>query len=100
MPLPDKPTVPETNDYPPLSCVESKTQDHPNVILSSEEERKLWQKIDIRLLPIISFMYLWSFMDRGEQFVAFQPQTCVYMLPTGNIGETCRTFPRVFTYCL
>ncbi|KIM57694.1 hypothetical protein SCLCIDRAFT_1219185 [Scleroderma citrinum Foug A] len=75
MPLPDKPTVPETNDHPSPSCVESKAQDLPNMILSSEEERKLWQKIDIRLLPIISFMYLWSFMDRG------------------NIGETCRTFP-------
>lgn len=66
MPLPDKPTVPETNDHPSPSCVESKAQDLPNMILSSEEERKLWQKIDIRLLPIISFMYLWSFMDRGE----------------------------------
>jgi len=65
-PLSDKPTVPETNDQPPPYYVESKPQDLPNVILGLEEERKLWQKIDIRLLPIISFMYLWSFMDRGE----------------------------------
>ncbi|KAJ3714646.1 MFS general substrate transporter [Lentinula guzmanii] len=35
-------------------------------ILSEEEERKLWRKIDFRLMPILCVMYLMSFMDRGN----------------------------------
>ncbi|KAK2466573.1 hypothetical protein APHAL10511_001435 [Amanita phalloides] len=35
-------------------------------VLSPEQERKLWRKIDIRLMPILSLMYLLSFMDRGN----------------------------------
>ncbi|KAJ7881432.1 MFS general substrate transporter [Mycena leptocephala] len=34
--------------------------------LTAEEERKLWQKIDLRLMPILSLMYLLSFLDRGN----------------------------------
>ncbi|KIK70108.1 hypothetical protein GYMLUDRAFT_187714 [Collybiopsis luxurians FD-317 M1] len=34
--------------------------------LSEEEERKLWRKIDLRLMPILCIMYLMSFMDRGN----------------------------------
>jgi hypothetical protein len=37
--------------------------------LTAEEERKLWRKIDLRLMPILSLMYLASFIDR-----------CVYLL--------------------
>jgi hypothetical protein len=33
--------------------------------LSAAEEKKLWRKIDLRLMPILSMMYLMSFMDRG-----------------------------------
>ncbi|KAG6330234.1 hypothetical protein ID866_8855 [Astraeus odoratus] len=36
------------------------------VTLSPEQERKLWRKIDVRLLVIITLMYLFSFMDRGN----------------------------------
>ncbi|KAJ7770357.1 MFS general substrate transporter, partial [Mycena olivaceomarginata] len=32
--------------------------------LTAEEERKLWRKIDLRLMPILSLMYLASFIDR------------------------------------
>ncbi|KAJ6521970.1 MFS general substrate transporter [Mycena vulgaris] len=38
----------------------------PPPSLSAEEERKLWQKIDLRLMPILSLMYLLSFLDRGN----------------------------------
>ena len=38
----------------------------PPPALSKEEERKLWLKIDFRLMPILCVMYLMSFMDRGE----------------------------------
>ncbi|KAF9220040.1 MFS general substrate transporter [Gyrodon lividus] len=34
--------------------------------LTAEQETKLWRKIDLRLIPIISLMYLLSFMDRGN----------------------------------
>ncbi|KAJ3565341.1 hypothetical protein NP233_g7691 [Leucocoprinus birnbaumii] len=34
--------------------------------LSPEEEGKLWRKIDIRLMPILTLMYLLSFLDRGN----------------------------------
>ncbi|KAF8427633.1 MFS general substrate transporter [Boletus edulis BED1] len=34
--------------------------------LSAEEERRLWRKVDVRLMPILSVMYLLSFMDRSN----------------------------------
>ena len=37
----------------------------PPPVLTTEEERRLWRKIDLRLLPILAVMYLLSFMDRG-----------------------------------
>jgi len=61
---PDTLIVPDTDDKASLS--REKHQDQYNVVLSPEKERKLWRKIDIHLLPIISLMYLFSFMDRGE----------------------------------
>ncbi|KAI6041667.1 MFS nicotinic acid transporter Tna1 [Pisolithus marmoratus] len=44
----------------------SNAQDPAKVNLSPERERKLWRKIDFRLLPMISFMYLFSSVDRGN----------------------------------
>ncbi|KAF9044938.1 MFS general substrate transporter [Panaeolus papilionaceus] len=38
----------------------------PPPVLTPEEERKLWRKIDLRLMPILSLMYLLSFLDRGN----------------------------------
>jgi len=38
----------------------------PPPTLSDEEERKLWRKIDFRLMPILTLMYLCSFLDRGN----------------------------------
>ncbi|KAF5337786.1 hypothetical protein D9758_016294 [Tetrapyrgos nigripes] len=42
-------------------------EDSTNVsALTESEERRLWTKIDLRILPILSLMYLMSFMDRGN----------------------------------
>ncbi|KAF9558966.1 MFS general substrate transporter [Agrocybe pediades] len=38
----------------------------PPPTLTAEQERKLWRKVDLRLMPILSLMYLLSFMDRGN----------------------------------
>ncbi|KAF7305754.1 hypothetical protein HMN09_00729000 [Mycena chlorophos] len=38
----------------------------PPPTFSPEEERRLWAKVDLRLMPILSIMYLFSFMDRGN----------------------------------
>jgi len=34
--------------------------------LTPEEEKRLYRKIDLRLMPILSLMYLCSFLDRGQ----------------------------------
>jgi len=34
--------------------------------LSEAEEKELWRKIDMRLLPILALLYLLSFIDRGN----------------------------------
>ncbi|KAF8486591.1 MFS general substrate transporter [Gautieria morchelliformis] len=34
--------------------------------LTAEEEHRLYRKLDLRLMPILSLMYLLSFMDRGN----------------------------------
>ena len=33
--------------------------------LTPEEETKIWRKIDMRLMPILTLLYLFSFLDRG-----------------------------------
>ncbi|KAF7325471.1 hypothetical protein MKEN_00395700 [Mycena kentingensis (nom. inval.)] len=38
----------------------------PPPTLSAEEEAKIWRKVDLRLMPILSILYLFSFMDRGN----------------------------------
>ncbi|KAG1728768.1 MFS general substrate transporter [Suillus lakei] len=35
-------------------------------VLTPEQEKKLWRKIDLRLMPILSLMYLLAFLDRGN----------------------------------
>ncbi|OSX57439.1 hypothetical protein POSPLADRAFT_1067855 [Postia placenta MAD-698-R-SB12] len=34
--------------------------------LTAEEEKRLWRKVDTRILPILTIMYLCSFLDRGN----------------------------------
>ncbi|KAL5478623.1 hypothetical protein ACEPAI_2808 [Sanghuangporus weigelae] len=42
----------------------------PPPILTPEEELSLYRKIDLRLMPILSLMYLCSFLDRGNAKLA------------------------------
>ncbi|KAG1740813.1 MFS general substrate transporter [Suillus paluster] len=35
-------------------------------MLTPEQERKLWRKVDVQLMPILTVMYLLSFLDRGN----------------------------------
>lgn len=35
-------------------------------VLTPEQEKKLWRKIDLRIVPILSLMYLLAFIDRGN----------------------------------
>ena len=37
----------------------------PPPTLTKAEEKRLYRKIDIRLMPILALMYLLSFLDRG-----------------------------------
>lgn len=37
----------------------------PPIILTSDEEARLYRKIDMRLMPILSLIQIFSFMDRG-----------------------------------
>ena len=38
----------------------------PPPTLTAAEEKRLWRKIDMRLMPILTLMYLCSFLDRGN----------------------------------
>ncbi|KAG2124884.1 MFS general substrate transporter [Suillus clintonianus] len=47
--------------------LEDSVLDLKNVpVLTPEQEKKLWRKIDLRLMPILSLMYLLAFLDRGN----------------------------------
>lgn len=56
--------MPEKNDalIDPYSSLNAR--ERAQVGLDPVQERKLWRKIDLHLLPIITLMYLFSFMDR------------------------------------
>ena len=34
-------------------------------VFTPEEEAKVWRKIDMRLIPILALLYLFSILDRG-----------------------------------
>ena len=36
--------------------------------LTPEQEKRLYRKIDLRLMPILTLMYLCSFLDRSKSF--------------------------------
>ncbi|KIM80617.1 hypothetical protein PILCRDRAFT_789396 [Piloderma croceum F 1598] len=54
----------DTNSEPIDFGGDSKLPPPPQ--LTAEQEKKLWRKIDMRLMPILSLMYLTSFLDRGN----------------------------------
>ncbi len=35
-------------------------------VYTAEQEARLWRKIDKRFMPIVTMMYLCSFLDRGN----------------------------------
>lgn len=37
----------------------------PPPTLTPEQQKKLWRKVDLRIMPILALMYLLSYMDRG-----------------------------------
>lgn len=43
----------------------------PPPVLTPEQEQRLYRKIDYRLMPILSLMYLCSFLDRGTHHIIF-----------------------------
>ena len=58
--------------------------------LTPEQERKLWRKIDMKLMPILTLMYLFSFLDRGEcraEASFISSLSAKFQLATGNIGK-------------
>jgi hypothetical protein len=44
---------------------EHEVQDGQAPSLTEDQEKRLWRKIDRRLMPMLSLMYLMSFLDRG-----------------------------------
>ena len=45
-------------------CRDDKPSPHP--ILTAQEEKRLWRKVDCRFLPIVILLYLCSFLDRSN----------------------------------
>ena len=38
----------------------------PSPVMTAEEEKRLWRKVDCRFLPIVILLYLCSFLDRSN----------------------------------
>jgi hypothetical protein len=59
-----------------------------HIDVSGIDERKLVRKIDLRLIPWLSFLYLLSFLDRtsiGNARVSFQSRVSLYMMWLDNM---------------
>lgn len=61
----DTDTDPSTQKDDVLYDDEPVKDDVCAVNLSATQEKRVWRRIDLRLIPIITVMYLFSFMDRG-----------------------------------
>ncbi|KAJ8596851.1 MFS general substrate transporter [Rhizopogon salebrosus TDB-379] len=63
---PASPIGPEDKQHDE-GCLERAGSDANNVPqLTAEQEKKLWRKVDLRLMPILSLMYLVAFLDRAN----------------------------------
>ncbi|KAG9310068.1 MFS general substrate transporter [Chiua virens] len=69
-----------------LEEVFSVDEDVPRA-LSPEQEKQLWRKVDLRLMPILSFMYLLAFMDRGNIGTFSRNLTCLLHRRWTHINE-------------
>lgn len=54
---------------PANPVVEDINDSSPPMTLTADQERKLYRKIDIWLMPILSLMYLSAFLDRGAHII-------------------------------
>ena len=45
--------------------IEPQLPEAHHVVFTPDQERRLWRKIDLRIVPIISLMYLCCSVDRG-----------------------------------
>ncbi|KZV65831.1 MFS general substrate transporter [Peniophora sp. CONT] len=57
--------------------------------LSEAEQRRIWRKLDLRLLPFVSLLYLFSFLDRANiaavffvRFVAASIPYAIFEIPS------------------
>lgn len=58
--------------------------------LTPEQEKKLWRKIDLWLMPILTLMYLFSFLDRGASPLIDELELFnqIDITSIGNIGRS------------
>jgi hypothetical protein len=63
---------------------DSKPQAVPQ--LSPEKQKAIWRKVDYRLMPILSLVYLSAFLDRGDFIPFLQFIDLLRTLFPGNIG--------------
>lgn len=69
-PSPAESVEQEKDDIQALECVKARRRDEivnntAPPTLTPEQEKKLWRKVDMRILPSLILMYLCSFMDRS-----------------------------------
>ena len=82
----------EKVDVQALECARSReakeeVEEAGPPILTPEQEKKLWRKVDMRILPILTIMYLCSFMDRGEHYLQRRMKRADWN-SIGNIGAS------------
>ena len=68
-----------------------------DIILSPEDERRLKRKIDWRIVPYLSLLYLLSFLDRVNIGQARTANLEKDLHLVGNQYQVCRTSETSFT---
>jgi hypothetical protein len=65
-----------TTDRGKMQSMKADAVDSAPLELTSAEERRLYRKIDLRLMPILTLMELCSFLDRGTNSLNEPPAHC------------------------
>lgn len=55
----------DTPGTPPISKTEDVEKIGTSAVVDKETEKRLLRKLDIRIIPMICWIYLMNFMDRG-----------------------------------
>ncbi|KAF9233961.1 MFS general substrate transporter [Melanogaster broomeanus] len=93
------------SDTPPRDELESGRSSegqHKRTIaptLTAEQETKLWRKVDLRIIPIMTFMFLFSFTDRAAIGLAAIDGVLTQLDLTGNKFNTVLSMYFV-TFCV